>query len=240
MIAWIVVMICGIDEAGRGPLAGPVVAAAVTLPDAFPIERLSDSKQIREAERSELAAIIRAEATRWGVSCAWHDEIDSLNIHHATLLAMRRAFAAMIGVVAAGTEMTAGIGSGIDREGLTESGGILDAESIRGAAGGGQDAADVASTRTRVLVDGRFAPPLAWPAEAVVGGDRTVPQIQAASILAKTSRDRWMISFAERLPGYGFERHKGYPTADHRRAIGVLGPSPIHRLSFRLSPSASA
>ena len=220
-------MVCGIDEAGRGPLAGPVVAAAVTLPDAFPVERLSDSKQIREAERTEVAALIRAEATRWGISCAWHDEIDSLNIHHATLLAMGRAFAAMLGVVAPGTEMTAGIGPDIDREGLTESGGILDAGCVSDA-----DA--------HVLVDGRFAPPLAWPAEAVVGGDRTVPQIQAASILAKTSRDRWMISLAERLPGYGFERHKGYPTADHRRAIGVLGPSPIHRLSFRLTPSASA
>ncbi|MFO7780285.1 MAG: ribonuclease HII [Spirochaetia bacterium] len=215
-------MICGIDEAGRGPLAGPVVAAAVTLPERFPVERLSDSKQIREAERTELAALIRAEATRWGISCAWHDEIDSLNIHHATLLAMRRAFAAMLGVVAPGAEMTAGIGTDIDREGLTESGGILD---------------DVGG---RVLVDGRFTPELAWPAEAVIGGDRSVPQIQAASILAKTSRDRWMIAFAERLPGYGFERHKGYPTADHRRAIGVLGPSPIHRLSFRLTPSASA
>ena len=215
-------MICGIDEAGRGPLAGPVVAAAVTLPEDFPVERLSDSKQIRESERTELAALIRAEATRWGISCAWHDEIDALNIHHATLLAMRRAFAAMLGVVVPGTEMTAGIGTDIDREGLTESGGVLD---------------DVGG---RVLVDGRFAPEFAWPAEAVVGGDRSVAQIQAASILAKTSRDRWMISLAERLPGYGFERHKGYPTADHRRAIGVLGPSPIHRLSFRLTPSASA
>ncbi len=214
-------MICGIDEAGRGPLAGPVVAAAVTLPDGFPVERLSDSKQIREAERTELAALIRADAMRWGISCAWHDEIDSLNIHHATLLAMRRAFAAMLGVVAPGTEMTAGTGTDIDREGLTEAGGTLD------GVGG------------RVLVDGRFAPELAWPAEAVVGGDRSVAQIQAASILAKTSRDRWMISLAERLPGYGFERHKGYPTLDHRRAIGVLGPSPVHRRSFRLTPSAS-
>jgi ribonuclease HII len=194
----------------------------VTLPEDFPVERLSDSKQIREAERTELAALIRAEATRWGISCAWHDEIDALNIHHATLLAMRRAFAAMLGVVAPGTEMTAGSGTDIDRDGLTESGGVLD---------------DVGG---RVLVDGRFAPELAWPAQAVVGGDRSVAQIQAASILAKTSRDRWMISLAERLPGYGFERHKGYPTADHRRAIGVLGPSPIHRLSFRLTPSASA
>ena len=215
-------MICGIDEAGRGPLAGPVVAAAVTLPEDFPVERLSDSKQIRESERTELAALIRAEATGWGISCAWHDEIDALNIHHATLLAMRRAFAAMLGAVVPGTEMAAGTGTDIDREGLTESGCVLD------DSGG------------RVLVDGRFAPELAWPAEAVVGGDRSVAQIQAASILAKTSRDRWMISLAERLPGYGFERHKGYPTADHRRAIGVLGPSPIHRLSFRLTPSASA
>ncbi|MFP4375064.1 MAG: ribonuclease HII [Spirochaetaceae bacterium] len=222
-------MICGIDEAGRGPLAGPVVAAAVVLPAEFPVEQLSDSKQIREAERGELAELIRARATRWGISCAWHDEIDSLNIHHATLLAMRRAFAAMVGISAAGTEMTRGVETDIDREALTESGGMLEAASVADSDAG-----------ARVLVDGRFVPELAWPAQAVVGGDRSIPAIQAASILAKTSRDRWMISFAERRPGYGFERHKGYPTADHRRAIGLLGPSPIHRLSFRLTPSASA
>jgi ribonuclease HII len=224
-------MICGIDEAGRGPLAGPVVAAAVVLPPDFPAHRLSDSKQIREAERYELETLIRGGAARWGISCAWHDEIDALNIHHATLLAMQRAFAAMLGgdPPAAGTAGPA-VDPGpaaFDREALTECGGLT-------AGGAG------AEPGGRVLVDGRFAPELPWPAEAMVGGDRSVAEIQAASILAKTARDRWMIACAARIPGYGFEQHKGYPTPDHRRALSDLGPSPIHRLSFRMTPSASA
>lgn len=220
------VTICGIDEAGRGPLAGPVVAAAVVLPPDFRTDTLFDSKQVREAERYELESAVRAGAARWGISCAWHDEIDALNIHHATLRAMRRAFAVMLGAEA--EPAPASVLEGIDREELTFAGGLLEPP-ISPAAGEG-----------RVYVDGRFVPDLPWPAEAVVGGDRTIPEIQAASILAKTARDRWMIACADRLPGYGFEKHKGYPTADHRRAISDLGPSPIHRLSFRMTPSASA
>jgi ribonuclease HII len=213
-----------------------VVAAAVVLPAGFPVDRLSDSKQIRETERYELETLIRHGAARWGISCAWHDEIDALNIHHATLLAMQRAFAAMLGLPAPahadGSAADPAVGAptpapDIDRMGLTEAGGTDAAPQTDEPAG-------------RVYVDGRFAPQLPWPAEAVVGGDRTIAEVQAASILAKTSRDRWMIAFAERIPGYGFERHKGYPTADHRRALSDLGPSPIHRLSFRMTPSASA
>lgn len=224
-------MICGIDEAGRGPLAGPVVAAAVVLPPGFPAHRLSDSKQIREAERYELETLIRGAAARWGISCAWHDEIDALNIHHATLLAMQRAFAAMLGGdTRAAVDLPAPGDSGtaaFDREALTESGGVTLPD-------------PGAELTGRVLVDGRFAPELPWSAEPMVGGDRSVAEIQAASILAKTARDRWMIACAARIPGYGFEQHKGYPTPDHRRALSALGPSPIHRLSFRMTPSASA
>ena len=222
-------MVCGIDEAGRGPLAGPVVTAAVMLTDGFPTERLADSKRISEAERYELEAVIREKAARWGTSCAWPDEIDRLNIHWATLLAMQRAFSAMMGLPdeafgEAPREMDVGPAPAeLDRRELTEGGGL-----------------EVVPTGGRVFVDGRFTPELPWPAEAVVGGDGIVPEIMAASILAKTSRDRWMIAYAERAPGYGFERHKGYPTPSHRRAISALGPSPIHRLSFRLTPSESA
>jgi ribonuclease HII len=227
-----------------------VVAAAVVLPPDFPTHRLSDSKQVRETERYALETLVRGGALRWGVSCAWHDEIDALNVHHATLLAMRRAFAAMLGLASprGPEELIAGTAGAadpspavypgsdgnpgavaVDRDALTESGGLIAPDGDAGAADAG-----------RVIVDGRFAPELPWPAEARVGGDRSVPQIQAASILAKTARDRWMIACAQRLPGYGFEQHKGYPTPDHRRALSDLGPSPIHRLSFRMTPSASA
>ncbi len=237
--------ICGIDEAGRGPLAGPVVAAAVVLTDDFPTDQLGDSKRIREARRYEVEAVIRREALRWGVSCAWPDEIDAINIHHATLLAMQRAFGVMMGrrpedlagaVVAHGGGRHRGARLGgaseLDRDELTESGGRLEASV-------GEELGQ-SHLPDRVLVDGRFVPDLNRPAEAVVGGDARIVEIQAASILAKTARDRWMIAYAERVPGYGFERHKGYPTAAHRNALSELGPSPIHRLSFRMAPSASS
>lgn len=236
--------ICGIDEAGRGPLAGPVVAAAVILTDDFPTERLRDSKQIREAERYEVEAIIRGKAARWGVSCAWPDEIDALNIHYATLLAMQRAFDIMMGRLVknlANLDNSDTVSDGEApnaadaprRSELTESGGRL------GATSRGENQREPIAPR-RVLVDGRFVPDLDRPAEAVIGGDGSISAIQAASILAKTARDRWMISYAQRVPGYGFERHKGYPTPAHRSALSELGPSPIHRLSFRRVSSASS
>jgi ribonuclease HII len=226
-------MVCGIDEAGRGPLAGPVVAAAVVLGNDLTDASLADSKILSEAERTEAESVIRRSAAAWGISCAWPDEIDRLNIHWATFLAMQRAFAAMNAAMAATPsqpELFAGtpdpaLGDG--RGELTEAGVSASFPTHRARGG-------------KVLVDGRFTPELPWPARAVVGGDRRVPEIQAASILAKTARDRWMIAAAQQMPGYGFERHKGYPTVAHRRAISELGPSPIHRRSFRLIPSASS
>lgn len=194
------------------------MAAAVVLSEDFPRDILSDSKRIGERARSSLESRIRLEAAHWGISCAWPDEIDSLNIHWATLLAMRRAFDSMRGTGSGWAENTP------ERLELTE--------------GGGRDVSQSLELGS-VVVDGRFVPELPWPAEAVVGGDHTIAEIMAASILAKTARDRWMIAYAEKAPGYGFERHKGYPTPAHRRAILELGPSPIHRSSFRLSPSAS-
>lgn len=176
--------IAGVDEAGRGPLAGPVVAAAVLLDPARPVAGLRDSKLLAEEARNELAAAIRARATAWCVARADVEEIDRLNILEATMLAMSRAVA----------------GLGVRPRG--------------------------------VLVDGNRCPGLPCAVEAVVGGDGRVACIAAASILAKVSRDRDMVALEARYPGYGFARHKGYPTAQHRAALARLGPCAQHRRSF--------
>lgn len=178
------VLVAGVDEAGRGPLAGPVVAAAVVLDPRAPIEGLKDSKQLGVAERERLAALIREYARAWSVARADAGEIDRINILQATLLAMRRAV-----------------------EGLS-------------------------TPPERVLVDGPHCPALPCSAEAVVGGDRTVPSISAASILAKVARDAEMVDLDARYPEYGFRRHKGYPTREHREALANHGPCPFHRRSF--------
>lgn len=196
--------LCGIDEAGRGPLAGPVTAAAVVLGPETPRELLIDSKRLSPVKREIAAAEIRRSALYWGIGWADHREIDALNIHNAALLAMRRAY----------YSITLAMRSrGVPRIPISE-----------------------------VLVDGKFAPDLGTetPVRAVIGGDRTVPEISAASILAKTSRDRWMVEKELVFPGYAFSVHKGYPTARHRESIEKLGPAPIHRRSFRLVPSRSA
>jgi len=182
-------LVCGVDEAGRGPIAGPVAAAAVILPPDFPGGILADSKALSEKRRESAAATIRARAVAWAVGWATHEEIDSLNIHKATLLAMRRAV-----------------------------------ESL-------------AVRPTRVLVDGLFCPETGIPSTAIVKGDGKVPQIMAASIIAKTARDAWMKEYSRVEPAYGFEKHKGYPTVQHRAAVLRIGPSRIHRRSFRISPS---
>ena len=179
--------IAGIDEAGRGPLAGPVVAAVVLLSRDQRIEGVRDSKQLTAAHRETSAGRIRAEALEWAVGEASCEEIDELNILQATLLAMQRAFA------------------GLSRAPL------------------------------RVEVDGNRAPSLASYAgtvETVVGGDRLRPAIAAASILAKVHRDAVMGRLHLTHPGYGFDRHKGYPTLEHRSALVALGPCPVHRRSF--------
>ena len=176
--------VAGVDEAGRGPLAGPVLAAAVVLDPARPIPGLRDSKQLSFKRRESLAEQIRSEALDWGVGRAEVEEIDQLNILQATLLAMRRAV-----------------------EQLSTP---LDA----------------------AFVDGNAQPRLPCPVVTIVGGDATVPAISAASILAKVARDSDMIRQAVAHPEYGFDRHKGYATAEHLRALSRHGPCDLHRRSF--------
>ena len=185
--------ICGIDEAGRGPLAGPVTAAAVIFGPDGPGCAVTDSKRLSSRARASREISIR-QTCFWGIGWAWPREIDALNIHHATLLAMRRAFTA------------------------------LDREQKRWANG--------SVPRVTVLVDGAFVPSLPVSCRAVVGGDRLVPQISAASILAKEARDRWMRCYHREEPQFGFDRHMGYPTEFHRRMIARFGVSRIHRHSF--------
>jgi len=177
-------MICGVDEAGRGPLAGPVVAAAVILNPANPIAGLNDSKKLSAARREKLAVEIRAKALAWCVAEASVEEIDSLNILQATLLAMQRAVAGL------------------------------------------------SLTPSEVLIDGNRCPKLELPARAIIGGDASVAEISAASILAKTVRDAGLLTLHVQFPGYGFDQHKGYGTAAHLEALRRLGPSPVHRRSF--------
>ncbi|MFZ4077310.1 MAG: ribonuclease HII [Legionellaceae bacterium] len=175
-------LIAGVDEVGRGPLAGPVVVAAVIL--ARPIVGVCDSKKLTPKKRSLLAQLIQKEAKCYAYGRAEAHEIDELNIHHATLLAMKRAI-----------------------EGL----------SIK---------------PSRVLVDGLYVPDVAFPCEAIVKGDQLIQEISAASILAKVLRDDEMMVMEETYPGYGFARHKGYPTAEHLAALGRQGVLPIHRRSY--------
>lgn len=179
---------CGLDEVGRGPLAGPVTAAAVVLTDRTPLDLLADSKAMTPARRLR-ARVALVDTTIWALGWANHEEIDALNILNASLLAMERAFTHL--------------------------------------------AALLCSKPLLALVDGNRAPDLPTTVETVVHGDATVPEIQAASIIAKTARDAWMDRYALTEPRYGFERHKGYPTVEHKRLIAEFGPCPIHRLSFR-------
>jgi ribonuclease HII len=181
--------LAGIDEAGRGPLAGPVVAAAVILDPRQVIRGMADSKLLTPEQRAALAPRIRARSLAWAVAWADAEEIDSLNIFQATLLAMRRALLAL------------------------------------------------PVCPTHVQVDGNRVPQLQDLAldcsvEAVVGGDRCVAAISAASILAKTHRDAMMARFDACYPGFGFASHKGYATAAHRAALREHDPSPLHRRSF--------
>lgn len=176
--------ICGVDEAGRGPLAGPVYAAAVILDPTRPIEGLRDSKQLSAKRRDLLAAQIRERALAWAVASASAAEIDAMNILRATLLAMQRAVAAL----------------------------ALEPHLAR--------------------IDGNRAPSLHCAVETLVGGDRLDPAISAASILAKTARDAMLAEIHAAYPDYGFDRHKGYPTADHLDRLARLGPCEHHRRSF--------
>ena len=176
--------LCGVDEAGRGPLAGPVCAAAVMLPQNCVIEGLNDSKKLTEKKREALFAVITAAAVSYGIAFATVEEIEQHNILAATFMAMNRAIAKL------------------------------------------DPAPELA------LIDGNRSAGIEIPSRCVVGGDGKCADIAAASVLAKVTRDRYMLQMAELYPEYGFEKHKGYGTKAHYEAIREYGPSPIHRPSF--------
>lgn len=180
---------CGTDEAGRGCLAGPVTAAAVILPNNFSHPWLTDSKQLSEKKRLELRKIIEAEAISYAFTHVMMEEIDTINILNASILAMQRSIEKL------------------------------------------------SPTPQFIAVDGnRFKPFKDIPYETVVKGDSKFLHIAAASIIAKTERDMFMKNIAEKFPAYGWQQNKGYPTKKHRAAIREFGPTPYHRMSFRLLP----
>ena len=177
-------LLCGVDEAGRGPLAGPVCAAAVILPRGLVIADLNDSKKLTEKKREALFHVICEKALSFGIAFASVEEIEEFNILNATFLAMNRALAQL-------------------------------------------------DPRPELaLIDGNRNTGIQMPSRCVVKGDARCADIAAASILAKVTRDRYMLEMAEQYPEYHFEQHKGYGTRLHYEALRKYGPSPIHRMSF--------
>lgn len=177
-------LICGVDEAGRGPLAGPVCAAAVILPSHIEIPGLDDSKKLTDKRRRELVPIIKEKAIAYGIAFADHTEIDEINILQATFLAMERAISQL-------------------------------------------------STKPDfLLIDGNRKKEFGLPTQTVVHGDSLSASIAAASVLAKVTRDDFMLDTAAKYPQYGFDIHKGYGTKVHYAALTDHGPCPIHRMSF--------
>ncbi len=176
--------LCGVDEAGRGPLAGPVCAAACILPRGLELEGLNDSKKLTEKRREKLFEQITAQAVSYGIAFAEVEEIEELNILGATYLAMNRAIAKL-------------------------------------------------SVKPELaLIDGNRNAGITVPSRTVIHGDGLCADIAAASILAKVTRDRYMVELAAQYPQYGFDRHKGYGTQAHYAAIREFGPTPVHRPSF--------
>ena len=177
-------LLCGVDEAGRGPLAGPVCAAAVILPAGLEIPGLNDSKKLSEKQGEALFEPIKAAAKAYGIAFATVEEIENLNILNATFLAMNRAIS------------------------------------------------QLSPQPELALIDGNRNTGITVPSRCIVKGDSRCADIAAASVLAKVSRDHYMLEMAEKYPEYSFERHKGYGTKLHYEAIRQYGPCPIHRLSF--------
>lgn len=177
-------LLCGVDEAGRGPLAGPVCAAAVILPRGLEIEGLNDSKKLSEKKREALYDLICAEAVSYGIAFASVEEIESMNILNAAMKAMNRAIAKL------------------------------------------------SPQPSLALIDGNRNSAIELPSRCIVKGDSKCADIAAASVLAKVTRDRYMLQMAEKYPQYGFEKHKGYGTKLHYEALREYGPCDIHRPSF--------
>ena len=184
-------MTVGFDEAGRGPLAGPVCAAAVILPDDFPIEILNDSKKLSEKKRQAAETIIKEKAI-WGIALVDHKIIDEINILEASMLAMKNAF-----------------------EDLLKKNPGLQLAEISG------------------ITDGTRCPDVPIECRCEPKADGKYPCVMAASILAKTCRDRLMLEMDKKYPEYGYAKHKGYPTKAHREVCHKIGPSPIQRLTFK-------
>jgi len=177
-------LFCGVDEAGRGPLAGPVCAAAVMLPKGLRLPGLGDSKKMTHKQREEMYSLVLSACLSYGVAFASVSEIEEMNIQNASFLAMNRAMAQLY-----------------PRPELC-------------------------------LVDGNRFVSIGTPSRCIVGGDGICPSIAAASVIAKVTRDRYMARLALCYPQYGFERHKGYPTAMHYEMLRLHGATPVHRMSF--------
>lgn len=194
-------MLCGIDEAGRGPLAGPVTAAAVILPDDFEVSILRDSKKLTENRREKIRKIIYSKTFFWSIGWASNEEIDKINILQATFLAMERAY------------------NGVYKKLLN----FFKAEQR-------------AFEKPDIIVDGKLIPNInnCRSIKALVKADDLIYEVMAASILAKTARDKMMIRYSWLYPEYGYETHKGYGTKKHIEAIKKFGISPITRKSFKV------
>ena len=184
-------LLVGFDEAGRGPLAGPVCAAAVILPADFPIEILNDSKKLSEKKRAAAEIVIKEKAY-WGIALVDHKKIDEINILEASMLAMKLAFENML-----------------------------------------KKAQELKLNEISGITDGTRCPAVPIECRCEPKADGKYPCVMAASILAKTCRDRLMLEMDKKYPEYGYAKHKGYPTKAHREICHRLGPSPIQRLSFK-------
>lgn len=191
------ILTVGFDEAGRGPLAGPVSAAAVILPDDFPLEILNDSKKLSEKKRLYAEEIIKDKAC-WGIGLVDHATIDRINILNASMLAMKIAFEVLM-------------------EKLPE----------------WKNKNNIQDFVLKGITDGTKCPEVFIDCRAEPKADANYPQVMAASILAKTCRDKIMVEMDKKYPQYGYAKHKGYPTRDHVQICREIGPSPIQRMSFK-------
>ena len=191
------ILTVGFDEAGRGPLAGPVSAAAVILPDDFPLEILNDSKKLSEKKRLYAEEIIKEKAC-WGIGLVDHATIDRINILNASMLAMKIAFEVLM-------------------EKFPE----------------WKNKNNILDFVLKGITDGTKCPEVFIECRAEPKADANYPQVMAASILAKTCRDKIMVEMDKKYPQYGYAKHKGYPTKDHVQICREIGPSPIQRMSFK-------
>lgn len=228
----------GIDEAGRGCLAGPVVAAAVLFEPDFDFQTglpgLTDSKKLAESRRDLLAAKVRAECVACGIGLSWQDEVDSVNIRNATFRAMTRA---VFDLAASLRKRAAKAGEANDGELpplVIDGNALIPVEQWRACCSGPPPGAGQWESLLDFLPDRRHQCLQTMPEQvAVVDGDALVPSVSAASVLAKTERDKIMAGLDGIFPGYGLARHKGYGTREHLKAIGVKGPCALHRKTFR-------